>query len=383
MTMTRFILSICCAALVGASSCLAEEAKETFVWRGPANGAWSESANWEGGRVPTPGSVVVFNADTTVGSATDEQDVDFGEAGLTIRNTNSSANAVNLYVRFSGAGKLVFDGPGRCILKSISTYAGGTEIRKSAIKIIPPQTEQNRNSLGTGPIDISDMAGLSWTTALSCDAWNVSLSNDIRVHGAAPGGHIAVSNPCRLSGAVTGDADLLVISYYGNLTVGGAVTIPDDCTATFRNKVEDSSLSAALSAMRVEGPVAGNLTFEGKRENCLSGTGTVACCTFTAQGMTNVIAASGVWTGTNVVVRGESSTLFLQGSGNLKPYARISVEEGARIDVAQGVKVRVAELRVGGESLPIGIYTAKTLPNVLSGRGRLRVGDPGAVFILR
>lgn len=360
-------------------------ADEPFVWQGGDGGAWNAVENWKDGRVPSPGSRVVFDGTATIGSESDVQTVDIGEAGLTICVLQPKKR-VFLWTRFSGAGRLVFDGPGYCELMAACTHTGGTELRAGTVTCRAGEA----NSLGTGPIDIYRATDV--TACLRPGFWNSSFTNEIRVHGhilgrmmmsGKPlGGAIAATNAARLDGALSSDTDLLVSTCYGSLFLGGAVTVPDGCGVTLLNG-NDARTPAAWRAMRLEGPVAGNLTFEGTNEVCLAGTGTVARCTFTALGQTNVVAASGVWTGTNVVVRGESATLFLQGSDNLKPYAEVSVEEGGRIDLAQGVRIRVAALRVGGESLPIGIYTAKSLPNVLSGRGRLRVGDPGVVIIFR
>ena len=80
---------------------------------------------------------------------------------------------------------------------------------------------------------------------------------------------------------------------------------------------------------------------------------------------------------------GASTILALNDSGNLSEEARISVASGGKIKIASGVKVQVAALFVDGAEMAAGVYGAGNLPTVISGEGKLRVGEAGTVMVFR
>ena len=189
-----------------------------------------------------------------------------------------------------------------------------------------------------------------------------AITNDIVILGAVTNrtylhlgrnvrGSVVDFNAGRINGPVSGDDDVMFGTGFGSLRVGGNVTVPEGKTIRLQNAYVSEETPRYLEVTK---KLTGNLSVEG--------VGIVR------------LTANATCTG-DVTVR-DTATLELTAAGNLAETANVSIPGDGKIDIASGLKVKVAELWVGGVQQPHGVYNATNLPAVITGAGSLRVGDP-------
>ena len=98
---------------------------------------------------------------------------------------------------------------------------------------------------------------------------------------------------------------------------------------------------------------------------------------------TNQLGTSAFWAGTNIVVAGSNAALRLTASGNLSPDATLALSGGGKAVLDAGVKAQVAALVLDGVPQKAGYYNAVRLPQYIGGAGRIVVGIPGVMILVR
>jgi len=330
------------------------EPSGAFVWTGGAgNNLWSDVGNWEGGAVPGDGAVVYFPSAATIENATD---VIIGANGLSL----VLGGNVTLNHGFAGPGALRISGGTFVLVANVAfTHAGGTTLSGN-IRFDMATPQSTKDAFGTGVLTIDGMSGGS--PFIRFMNYAQAITNDIVIVGAVTNrtyshlsrtvrGSIVDFNAGRINGPVTGDDDVMFGTGFGSLRVGGNVTVPEGKTIRLQNAYVSEETPRFLEVTKT---LTGNLSVEGVGLVRLT---TSATCTG------------------DVTVR-DTATLQLTADANLAETAVVSVETGGMIDIDSGVKVRVAELYVGGVQQPHGVYNATNLPAVITGAGSLRVGDP-------
>ena len=331
------------------------EPSGAFVWTGGAgNNLWSDVGNWEGGAVPGDGAVVYFPSAATIENATD---VIIGANGLSL----VLGGNVTLNHGFAGPGALRISGGTFVLVANVAfTHAGGTTLSGN---VRFDQTKHH--SFGTGVLTIDGMSGGS--PFIRFVNWAQTITNDIVIVGAVTNrtythqgrtvrGSVVDFNAGYISGSVTGDDDVMFGTGYGSLHVRGNVTVPEGKTIRLQNAYVSEETPRFLE---VTNTLTGNLSVEGVGLVRLT---TSATCTG------------------DVTVR-DTATLQLTADANLAETAVVSVETGGMIDIDSGVKVRVAELWIGGVKQPSGRYSAANCSSI-TGSGVLYVGDKQGLMII-
>lgn len=376
------------AAVSGAGGLCVGTAAIPKVWVGGASSLFSDASNWSDGVSPASGDYLVFTNSTAV--TLESESVDIGEKGLTIQN----AAELQCHVAFTGPGKIVKGGAGRLVLRKEtidSTHSGGTRIVDGVLCLQNrDDTRPRAKGFGTGPVEVVAANGVR--PYVECSEWDCALTNSLVFVGENVDGNGAVYVPNYATlGDVTADSDIRLHVQYSTLNVNGPVTAPGKTVTVrvFRPKDDNAATDPSDARVTFAGPVDANVCKLGTRTMELNGVSTNPDSALTVAEGTCRIAAAGAWAGTNVVLNVDNeagtATLELKGKGNLSPNAVVRVETSARakVSVAKGVKVAVAELYVDGGRMPSGVYTAANLPGVVSGEGRLKVGDVGSVVIIR
>ena len=326
---------------------------DIYTWTGadannPTN--WYASANWDRNEVPSSGAIAFFPSAATIATNSPSQTIALGSEGLTI----TAASTLNFYIPFSGSGAVTFATSSTVNFYCPSAHTGGTVV--GARTTITAQTKTT--PLGTGPVAIDGSSGCHPEVKFAL--YGTSVPNAIAIRGlitANERGALYISNPTTFSGAITGDDDIYLLDSYGTMSFNNAVSVPTGKTIHAQNVYEsqDSRVIAFKAAIN------GNLSVEKK-------------CTAR-------LDADAVCSGTAISVAG-NAVLWLRGKGNLREDAIITVADGGRITIDAGAKAAVAELVANGVNVPHGHYTAATLPAVLTGEGRLRVGPPNGFMLV-
>lgn len=333
---------------------------DIFTWTGADTSnptLWTTPANWDRNAVPGDGAVAVFPSAATI-AANSGSTVILGASGLTI----ATFGAVTCNVPFSGAGALSVIGGGNganLAIRNASTHTGGTTI--SGYGQVHAYVS---NPLGTGPITIDPVNG--GEPLLLGRQSGVTIPNTMVVRGTPGARIVSGTDNMTVNGTVTGEsAGFRLDVEYGTVTFNGDISVPNGSAITLRGRKSNESGGGGVV---VNGALNGNLSIEGT-----TGTGyysrpvklgTASACS----GMAIAINATGI--------------LQLTAAGNLREDATVTVANGGRISIDAGVKAVVAELVANGVNVPHGHYTASTLPAVLTGEGRLRVGPPDAFTIV-
>lgn len=356
-------------------------------WTGPEKGLFSEPTNWSDGLAPVPGDVVEFPALASGYNTLEEEEFDIGSKGLTIivRSTGDWHGLMS-NVKFRGSGRIVKMGNGIYSLCQPSYHTGGTLFTDGKLRVDNRAKEPQQ--FGTGTIVFTAEEGAY--PFIQTESWDVGLATPVEFRGDYLGKQaILCSNPAKI-GDVTAFSDIMLNSNYATLQFTGTVSAVGK---TISIKLEPNDVKTSDLPVINIANVDASLTVNAK-------TTTTAICTFNLKGQAPnpkntltvnsgwaVLQATAQWGGTNVVVNGVAglpTVLKLQGAQNLSKDAvvKIDTSKGAKIDIASGVKVQVAELFVNGVQKPMGLYSAAKLPDVITGTGKLRVGNPGMVIIV-
>lgn len=357
-------------------------------WTGPKTGLFSEPSNWSDGLAPVPGDVVEFPALASGYNTLEEEEFDIGAKDLTIIvRENGDWHGLLCNVKFRGSGRIVKMGNGIYSFCQPSYHTGGTLFTDGKLRV--DNRGKTPHQFGTGTIVFTAAEGAY--PFIQTENWDVGLATPVEFRGDY-GGRQAIfcSNPAKI-GDVTAHSDIMLNSNYSTLEFTGTVSAVDK---TISIKLEPNDVKTPYTPVINIANADASFTVNAK-------TTTTAVCTFNLKGLApnpkntltvnsgwTVLQATAQWGGTNVVVNGVAglpTALKLQGAQNLSKDAvvKIDTSKGAKIDIASGVKVQVAALSVNGVAQPEGLYTAAKLPDVITGGGKLRVGNPGVVIILR
>ena len=306
------------------------------LWVGGATGAWSDSANWDVA-VPSTGDTAVFANAVTL----DAGDVDVGASGIAL----DCRADVNGRVRFTGSGKLVKKGPGKFTSGAKYGLTGGVRIEEGILLETMAGEGFNymTDALGSGTIEITGTGQLAISAYMATNTQPIVVTaHDTSIPTIDNQGSTVYL------GAVTADCDFTLRNAWNTPRFLNGISAPGHTVTYFVpswNNIEwwyaDSELAAIDASLAVD--------IKNGRPLVLS----------TAPGATgNSLTVS---TGT-VKFKTDAA------------WDAVSLANGAVVNVAQGVTVDCATLTVGGVAKDNGVYRASTLPGVVTGDGRVRVG---------
>ena len=380
-------------AVIGSGTLVVSSTKRT-TWIGPVTGGTSSSpvggtpqsrfdpANWDNG-VPVAGDTIVitnagsWNKEVYIGPGAEQGQDSFnlGSAGLTVETTLANTR-VRFGLPFVGSGKIVKLGPGFLGAEVDSSHSGGTLIMEGVFESYRSATLR----FGTAPIEFHGTG--SGVSRIQTDLWGCTLANALSFMGTS-GSNIVISSgqPYTFGGNILAEHDISFSGTYGPITFNGTVSAPGKTITVTANRAKDDTLPNFTFNQAVTGSVVKN----GNRTLTFQAASGGADDSLTVNGGTVAINAAAAWGGTNVVVGASAVALVLNGDGNLSPEAVLDIDTtgGAKISIASGVKVKIAKLHVNGITLRNGVYSAKNLPEALSGGGKLKVGTPGYAIVIR
>ena len=352
--------------------------KTVNEWIGPANGKWSETQNWSLGHAPLAGEVLGFAGGVTL----DEETVELGAGDWIVRNEKAVTNKTT----FTGAGRFVKMGAGEWTSQALNTYTGGTVVREGYVLAFGTEDNQ-KNILGSGAITIQG-DGLS-AQGITLGRWNANYTCGLNIEGAVTNetrGAIYNSNLTTVESPIVGTDDFVIRSHFGNLIVNGNIALPEGKVVTFIVEKDEAANKVNLQrnpVVYLKGAVNASVVKKGPGRLFMSGVQTRTTDSLTVLAGTNVLETTCVWAGRRVAVEGATTCLKLTANENLSTDAIVSVSNGGKLDIAANVCVRVKNLLVNGVALPSGSYAASDLSGTITGEGRLTVGIPGFVVIVR
>ena len=350
------------------------------TWVGGASGYLSAASNWSDGVAPQPGDVLSFSNPVELLNET----VNLGAEGYTL----SSSHAISNHVWFTGAGGIVKRGSGTFYQfgDAGGDFAGGARFEGGCVftlknRYFPGTSTAGHKFFGTGAITLD-----GGYTRISTGEWACGLTNAIVLSNVTmpnwndPGwGCLTVDQGNVVFGPISANVDILFHVRNYELHVP-SINAPGH---TVRFDTYWGNGSSYANGPILDGPVNANVTTAGNRTITFTGSSPNPDHSLTLTTCTNVLSSTAFWGGKNIVVTGASTILALNDSGNLSEKARISVASGGKIKIASGVKVQVAALFVDGAEMAAGVYGAGNLPTVISGEGKLRVGEAGTVMVFR
>ena len=350
------------------------------TWVGGASGYLSAASNWSDGVAPQPGDVLSFSNPVELLNET----VNLGAEGYTL----SSSHAISNHVWFTGAGGIVKRGSGTFYQfgDAGGDFAGGARFEGGCVftlknRYFPGTSTAGHKFFGTGAITLD-----GGYTRISTGEWACGLTNAIVLSNVTmpnwndPGwGSLTVDQGNVVFGPISANVDILFHVRNYELHVP-SINAPGH---TVRFDTYWGNGSSYATGPILDGPVNANVTTAGNRTITFTGSSPNPDHSLTLTTCTNVLSSTAFWGGKNIVVTGASTILALNDSGNLSEEARISVASGGKIKIASGVKVQVAALFVDGAEMAAGVYGAGNLPTVISGEGKLRVGEAGTVMVFR
>ena len=350
------------------------------TWVGGVSGFLSEAGNWSDGLAPQPGDVLAFSNPVELLNET----VNLGAEGLTL----TSSHAISNHVWFTGSGGFTKRGSGTFYQfgDAGGNFAGGARFEGGCVftlknRYFPGTSTAGHKFFGTGAIMLD-----GGYTRISTGEWACGLTNAIVLSNVTmpnwndPGwGCLTVDQGNVVFGPISANVDFLFHVRNHELHVP-SINAPGH---TVRFDTYWGNGSSYATGPILDGPVNANVTTAGNRTITFTGSSPNPDHSLTLTTCTNILSSTAFWGGKNIVVTGASTILALNDSGNLSEEARISVASGGKIKIASGVKVQVAALFVDGTEMAAGVYGAGNLPTVISGEGKLRVGEAGTVMVFR
>ena len=377
------------AVVTGTGTLVVSSGKRT-VWLGGVTGTGVgpkdgtaksiyDAANWDNG-VPEPGDTLVFTNSTAwntmafVGPFGESFDI--GEKGIVIE---SNGGNTKFAVNFTGSGKITKLGSFNLGVAVDSLHTGGTLVLAGIF-------EPYKGSLqfGTGPIEFR--ASGSAKPRIVSESWGMGIKNDIVVSGDVSSYYLIddLGQNFTFYGKVTATTDFGIKSKYGSIWFENEVSAPGHVVTAYSNpKNPTDQPSSILFVKKVDAnlDVQGNASGSVHLRGVSSGVDNVLTVTSGAC----EIEAAAAWGGTNVVVSSGAVVLKLTNAKNLSSDAvvRIATTGGAKINVAKNVRVCVAGLDVDGKQQPDCVYSKNNLSQAITGDGRIKVGNPGAILLVR
>lgn len=352
-------------------------------WIGGAEGLLTDGANWSDNQPAKAGDILVF--DKNVKLLDDETMFDLADKDLTL--VIVSDVTVTSQTKYTGTGRIVKQAKGTFTINASATgdFSGGLRVEDGIVKVGANGSWGSNVGNGKGVVEV--VQGEGRAPQIVATTYGGRLNNPVRITGEASSADAAAvlqaGDRGGFKGAVTADSDFLISSgyhtgYYGSsvsapgrtMTVNAGAYVTDDGDKVIRT----CQLSGALDVSIVKKQVA--------RLQIDVGTTNEANGLTTLEGRT-LLSPAAVWSGTNVVVSGETAELQLTARQNLSRQATLSLADGGMLVFTNGLQVCVGELFVNGQRKDNGVYTAVNLPEAISGAGRVRVGKFGMAVLVR
>ena len=349
------------------------------TWVGGASGYLSAASNWSDGVAPQPGDVLSFSNPVELLNET----VNLGAEGYTL----SSSHAISNHVWFTGSGGIVKRGSGSFYQfgDAGGDFAGGARFENCQLILLnryqPGTSTTGHKFFGTGMVALDGNDARIRTGEWACGLTNaIDVTNSFIPSWDSGWGSLTVDQGSVVIGPIVSSSNLKL--HVRNIEMHlPSIDAPGHTVQI--DTYWGSSSESYRSGPVLDGPVNANVTTAGNRTITFTGSSPNPDHSLTLTTCTNVLSSTAFWGGKNIVVTGASTILALNDSGNLSEEARISVASGGKIKIASGVKVQVAALFVDGAEMAAGVYGAGNLPTVISGEGKLRVGEAGTVMVFR
>ena len=351
------------AVVVGAGTLVVGEAStySDRTWVGGASGKWSVAENWFPPMVPNAGSTAFFSSAVTLEAET----VEIGAGALVIDNTA----AVTCNATFTGAGQLVKRGAGKLEFMTKCSYSGGTRLENGEIytglgKFIPGPYEIVRAN-GTSPL----LHGHSQNYSTKITVSGVDTTQRT----------ITLDNNSAISGGLEANGDVTLYNGYSYNTSGSPISggvSAHGHTIYFTN--------ADNNAWTLKDEFDASLDFSACKAQVNMNAALVdPASTYTIRGGTHIIGGGAVLGCKEVVVDNSANKdavlqMTVQG---FRPGTALKVVSGGKVDLPSGIAVVVSSLVVGTAEQPADTYTAATLPNVITGTGKLIVGGSANAWV--
>lgn len=361
-------------------------------WVGGASGAWTTASNWNPQQVPGAGCTAVFPAIS--GGITLASETVTLEAGVLTFVCNGDVIA---NTSFSGAGMIVKSGEGALKLDAASSHTGGTAIvGKGTLYVL------KSGALGSGKVEFHRRAGDR--TQIRFEAASCEFANVFEIFGPdTPSTEFGYDfygyNPVKLTGTIVAHDDFsLFCVYYNSPSLKNSLQINNVSAHGHTMRLYSNRSSSAapfgfvgtIDATVMKAPHPKNADKVSDSDVFLGDTAKLSdpdASVIVSNGFLRVAAGARI-AATNIVLSALMDTgtpatgLALSGPESLSSNAVVRVCSGAKIDIAANVRPVIAELYVDGVRQADRTYSSATLPNVITGTGRLRVGPKQGIFVI-
>ena len=316
------------------------------LWTGAGDKVWSNAANWDGA-VAVTGDTVIFPFDTVFAAG----ETDIGADGMTFDCRGNVGGPLKL----TGTGTLVKKGVGTYTTGAFNTVSGGLRIEAGVAKATMSGTGFNygRDAFGSGTIEVTGSGSVYFNSYISTNTQPIVIHD----HDGSVAA-IQTSGSHANLGTITSDGDFTISSTWGTPIFLGKISAPGHI-GSFPvpnwntdywpfNKTEFADVDASLAV-------------DVNNKNTIRLTGS-----FERKTNDLTVLHGGVETPAN------------------QRWGTISLADKTTANVAKGVTFACDALTVAGVAKPNGVYRKAKLPGVLTGDGRLLVGDePGLVMVFR
>jgi autotransporter-associated beta strand protein len=347
------------------------------TWTNTAGGLWNNVTNWNNETVaggmdftanfntldllntvsvnvdaPTSIGTLLFG-DTDIGSSGWYNFYNNGSETNTLTVTNVVVNpfaataGVALYPVLQGSGALVKSGTGKLVLVNTNTYSGGTSVNQGSLRVGNAGTT---GSIGTGPVSIATGANL--------------------YYDFSAGGTVSLPSGSNISG--NGDLSAVAgkIKINGDITLGGAISLTQNSTATLYNGIEVVAPSPKLTASAI--------TLYGDVGKSASNGNTLSLDTSAVNGPINLNISLGrdsVWYQLNqFTANAGTGTVSVTGTGlNSNGWRGTPVTLSGAVNISANVASDVV--------VTINATTNSVISSVLSGTLSLNKTGPGTLTL--
>ena len=316
------------------------------LWTGAGDKVWSNAANWDGA-VATTGDTAIFPFDVVFAAS----ETDIGVDGMTFDCRGNVGGPLKL----TGTGRLVKKGTGSYTTGAFNTVSGGLLIEAGVAEATMSGAGFNygRDAFGSGTIEVTGNGSVYFNSYISTNTQPIVIHD----HDGSVAA-VQTSGPHVNLGSITSDGDFTISSTWGTPIFLGKISAPGH-TVTFPvpswntdyypfNKTEFADLDASL-------------VVDVNNKNTVRLTGSFER---TANDLT--VLHGGVEAPVN------------------QRWGSISLADKTTATVDADVTLACDALTVAGVVKPNGYYRKAKLSGVLTGDGRILVGDvPGVAIILR
>lgn len=367
-------------AVVGSGMILvgAQEKK----WVGGSSGLLTDGANWSDGQPAQAGDVLIFEKNVTLNALDDDALFDLGTGDLAF--VVDSDCTLTSETKYSGTGRLVKYGAGtlKIVIANSGTFSGGVRVEDGTFSAA--QNSAWGTNIGDGKGIVEVVVGPGRTSKVENSSYGARVNNPIRVTGSnAPSGVYSLVSNDRggFRGLISADVDFAIVGgYYSSHFLGGISAPTNTVTVNAGTSQFDG---ATPRTCYLEHEIDASIVKIGPARLRISNGTTNEVNSLTVTEGQLFLEPAAVWSGTNVVVSGETSELWISARQNFATNVVVTISDGGRLYVTNGVGVKVASLVVNDTPVETGVYTAGNLPAVISGEGRVLVGPQGMTIILR